>query len=193
VATVRSHPRRPIIKNKLFYFADFQLTRQKNGVSNLETIPTALLEHTCVAGGTNCDFSSYAANIGNGVAGDPSNFLYDPSTGNSNGSDAWLFAVAVHRYSRGSPTSANYLNINKAACATPFQIPVTSMSAASLSMLAAFPTPTNGNSTTNFVGAGSGPYNQNSFDTRIDYAMRPTINVFGRFSLNYFALSESLA
>jgi hypothetical protein len=180
----------PIIKNKLFYFADFQLTRQKNGVSNLETIPTALLEHTCVAGGTNCDFSSYAANIGNGVAGDPSNFLYDPSTGNSNGSDRLAFCGSSAPFIPVGPaTSANYLNINKAACATPFQIPVTSMSAASLSMLAAFPTPTNGNSTTNFVGAGSGPYNQNSFDTRIDYAMRPTINVFGRFSLNYFALS----
>jgi len=48
----------PVIKNKLFFFADYQTTRQKNGISNQETIPTALLESTCVSGGTNCDFSS---------------------------------------------------------------------------------------------------------------------------------------
>ena len=30
----------PIIKNKLFFFGDYQTTRQKNGISNQETIPT---------------------------------------------------------------------------------------------------------------------------------------------------------
>ena len=40
-----------------------------------------------------------------------------------------------------------------------------------------------------FVGAGAGPYNQNSFDTRIDFAASQTLSVFGRFSLNYFSLS----
>jgi Carboxypeptidase regulatory-like domain/TonB dependent receptor len=179
----------PIVKNKLFYFADFQLTRQENGVSNDETIPTALLESTCVAGGTNCDFSSYASNIGNGTAGDPSNFLYDPATGTSSGAGRSAFCGSHPEFVPFGPATAGYLAKNQAACATPFQIPVSRMSAASLNMLAAFPSPTNGNSTTNFVGAGSGPYNQNSFDTRFDYATSPTINVFGRFSLNYFALS----
>ena len=41
----------------------------------------------------------------------------------------------------------------------------------------------------NFMGAGAGPYNQNSFDTRIDYAASSDISVFGRFSFNYFTLS----
>ena len=36
----------PIIKNKLFFFGDYQATRQKNGISNQESIPTALLEAT---------------------------------------------------------------------------------------------------------------------------------------------------
>ena len=34
-----------------------------------------------------------------------------------------------------------------------------------------------------------GPFSQNSFDTRIDYAASPTVSVFGRFSLDYFKLS----
>jgi outer membrane receptor protein involved in Fe transport len=179
----------PIIKNKLFFFGDYQSTRQKNGISNLETIPTALLRSTCVAGGTFCDFSSYAANIGNGTAGDPSNFLYDPTTGNSSGSGRSAFCGATEFVPVGPATSSNYLALNQAACATPFLIPVGRMDAASLKLLAAFPSPTNSGSTSNFVGSGAGPYNQNSFDTRIDYSARPTVQMFGRFSLNYFTLS----
>src|SRR5262249_10138663 len=41
----------------------------------------------------------------------------------------------------------------------------------------------------NFVGSGSGPFNQNGFDVRIDYVAAPSVNVFGRFSLNYYNLS----
>ena len=73
------------------------------------------------------------------------------------------------------------------------------MSPAALNMLAAFPQPTASGTcalgaTTlgclnNFVGAGAGPYNQNSFDTRIDFAASQSVSVFGRFSLNYFTLS----
>ena len=49
----------PIIKNKLFFFGDYQTTRQKNGISNQESIPTSLIKSTCVVGGTFCDFSDY--------------------------------------------------------------------------------------------------------------------------------------
>ena len=64
-------------------------------------------------------------------------------------------------------------------------------------MLAAFPLASPGTCAAtgengclnNFVGSGAGPYNQNSFDTRIDYNFRPTIQIFGRFSLDYFSLS----
>ncbi len=60
----------PIIKNKLFFFGDYQAQRQKSGITNLETIPTALLKSSC-AGGMYCDFSDYAARIGDGIPGIP--------------------------------------------------------------------------------------------------------------------------
>ena len=63
------------------------------------------------------------------------------------------------------------------------------MSKASLAMLAAFPKATSAGPTNNFVGAGAGPYSQNSFDTRIDFAASQSLSVFGRFSLNRFSLS----
>ncbi|HTS09213.1 MAG TPA: TonB-dependent receptor, partial [Candidatus Eisenbacteria bacterium] len=181
----------PIIKNKLFFFADYQTTRQKNGISNQESIPTALLQSTCTLTGTNCDFSDYASKIGNGKLGDPSNFLYDPRSSTAlDGSGRSAFCGSNPEFVPVGPTtSASYLAINQAACPTPFQIPVSAMSAAAMNMLAAFPAPTAGGPTTNFVGAGAGPYNQNSFDTRIDYAASQSMSVFGRFSLNYFSLS----
>jgi len=183
----------PIIKNKLFFFGDYQGTRQVNGVSNQETIPTATLKSTCVAGGTFCDFSDYAGIIGNGSPGDPSNYLYDPtSTANVDGSGRMAFCGATE-----FAVTANAAT-NMANCATPFLIPVSKMSPAALNMLAAFPNPTNSGTCAtagtsgcknNFVGAGGGPYNQNSMDTRIDYAASSTVQAFGRFSLDYFSLS----
>ncbi|MGA8432699.1 MAG: TonB-dependent receptor [Candidatus Sulfotelmatobacter sp.] len=178
----------PIIKNKLFFFADYQATRQKNGISNQETIPTALLKSSCAAGAF-CDFSDYASKIGNGTPGDPSNYLYDPRTGLSNGAGRSAFCGATEFVPVGPSTSANYLTLNQAACATPFSIPASIMSTASLNLLAAFPNPTSGGNTNNFVGSGAGPYNQNSFDTRIDFAASQSLQVFGRFSLDYFSLS----
>src|SRR5579863_1627954 len=37
----------PIIKNKLFFFGDYQATRQSNGITNQLTVPTALVQSTC--------------------------------------------------------------------------------------------------------------------------------------------------
>ena len=67
--------------------------------------------------------------------------------------------------------------------------PIGRISPAAAAVLAALPPPGNTNVLNNFVGSGSGPYTQNSFDTRIDFTASPTLNVFGRFSLDYFKLS----
>src|SRR5215472_13147044 len=69
----------PIIKNKLFFFGDYQGTRQSNGITNQLTIPTALVQKTCNPA-TNttgyCDLSEYLAA---GLQGGGQ--VYDPSTG----------------------------------------------------------------------------------------------------------------
>ncbi|HUA16574.1 MAG TPA: TonB-dependent receptor [Verrucomicrobiae bacterium] len=177
----------PIIKNKLFFFGDYQTTRQKNGISNQETIPTALIKSTCVAGGTYCDFSDY----GQVIANNGSPYIYDPTTGAADGSGRLAFCGPTGEVA--NPSSSNCPAANQ------FLVPVSAMSAAALKMLAAFPAPTNSGTCplgtsdlaclNNFVGAGAGPYNQNSFDTRIDFAASQSLSVFGRFSLDYFSLS----
>ena len=75
---------------------------------------------------------------------------------------------------------------------TPFAgnlIPVNRLSPQAVAVLKAFPQPQNSSLTHNFIASGSGPFNQNSFDTRVDYTASESINVFGRFSLDYFSLS----
>jgi len=76
----------PIIKNKLFFFGDYQATRQSSGITNQLTVPTALVQKTCNPT-TNttgyCDLSEYlsaaAGSQGGGQVYDPSS---QPFTGN---------------------------------------------------------------------------------------------------------------
>ena len=183
----------PIIKNKLFAFGDWQSTRQKNGISNQESIPTALAKSTCIPTGTFCNLSDYAGLIGNGNIGDPTNYIYDPASGSlSDGSGRLVFCGP-----NGDQTAAGCTG-STGGVPNQFLIPVSALSPAAMNMLAAFPNPSTSGTCAvtgtsgcldNFVGAGAGPYNQNSFDTRIDFAASQSLSVFGRFSLNRFTLS----
>src|SRR5438477_3976768 len=74
----------PVIKNKLFFFGDYQGTRQSSGQTNQLTIPTAQVLNTCIApgdGSGSCKLDQYVPFFGNGTAGDPTTLLYDPTTG----------------------------------------------------------------------------------------------------------------
>jgi hypothetical protein len=166
----------PVIKNKLFFFGDYQGTRQSNGTTSKDTVPTAQVLNTCVAPGDGsgfCKLNQYVPFIGTGTPGDPSTLIYDPNTGSQiDGSGRTPFC-------------------GPAGCATqPNWIPLARISPAAQNILKAFPTATNTTVVTNnYINSGSGPYSQNQFDTRIDYAASSTVNVFGRFSLAYFKVS----
>jgi hypothetical protein len=155
----------PIIKNKLFFFGDYQATREANGTTNLLTVPTSEVLSTCnpATNATSstpgfCDLSQYLGVVEGGGQ------TYNPATGNPAGT--------------GRSAYANN------------QIPIAQISAPSAAILAMFPTPTNSTAIyNNFVSSGTGSYSQNSFDTRIDFAAAPTVQIFGRFSLDYFNLA----
>jgi|CZKJ01.1.fsa_nt_gi hypothetical protein len=169
----------PILKNKLFFFGDFQLTRQTNGITNQMTIPTALVQSTCnpltnltSSSPGYCNLSEYlAAGIGGGGQ------AYDPASGTNvgNGGPRAMFGAA-------GACTGNCIPIARLEDSTGAPSPAAKI-------LALFPAPQSGGVFNNFRGSGSGPFSQNSFDTRIDYAASPSVNVFGRFSLDYFKLS----
>jgi hypothetical protein len=60
-----------IIKDKAFFFADYQGTRQILGSSAIQTVPTALAHNSCLSG-NGCDLSDYLAARG------PQGQIYDP-------------------------------------------------------------------------------------------------------------------
>src|SRR5271166_5126538 len=72
-----------IIKDKLFFFGDYQGTKQSTGITNQLTIPIASVISGCNVNKNPtgfCDLSAYQPNIGNGKVGDPSNYIYDPAS-----------------------------------------------------------------------------------------------------------------
>ena len=174
----------PVVKNKLFFFGDYQGTRSTFGITQQVTIPVASAVSSCVAASGNasmfCDLSAYQPLIGNGKAGDPSNYIYDPaSSSDPKGLGRAAFCGAAGLVV--NPTPSN--------CATPFLIPGNRLSPQAVSILKAFPSPTNTKLQNNFIGIGSGPFTTNAFDTREDYNISNTLQVFGRFSLARFTLS----
>jgi hypothetical protein len=50
----------PILKDRVFFFGDYQGVRQKVGYSATQTVPSALLVSSCLSG-TGCNFSEYVA------------------------------------------------------------------------------------------------------------------------------------
>ena len=61
----------PILRDKIFFFGDYQGVRQKVGLAGLQTVPTAKLVSSCLSG-TGCDFSEYT---------DKGIQIYDQTTG----------------------------------------------------------------------------------------------------------------
>ena len=163
----------PIFKDKLFFFGDYQGTKQIQGITNLYTIPTANVIKSCnpATNATSstpgfCNLSDYLTALGSSAQ------IFDPTSTNT---------------PDGSGRSAFANNM----------IPIANIKQNVGNVLALFPTPTVtcGAAATsacvnnNFVSTGSGPFNQYAFDTRIDYSAPHNYQVFGRFSLAYFNLS----
>ncbi|MGC2399584.1 MAG: TonB-dependent receptor [Acidobacteriaceae bacterium] len=160
----------PIIKNKLFFFGDYQATRQSSGITNQISVPTATVTSTCnpATNATSstpgfCDLSEYIGTTVSGSGGQ----VYDPTTGNPDGTGRAQFAGNL--------------------------IPIGRISSQAAAILALFPAPnnpgSNGGTSLNFLANGAGPFNQNAFDTRIDYSASQSVSIFGRYSLDSFSLS----
>jgi hypothetical protein len=162
----------PIIKNKLFFFGDYQGTKQIAGITNQYNVPTAEVIQSCnpatnAASSTPgfCDLSQYLNAYGAGTGQ-----VFNPSTGSvSDGSGRTAFAGNMIPIGMISQNVGNVLAAFPAATVT---------DPASANFL-----------TNNFVSSGSGPFDQKSFDVRIDYSAPHNYQVFGRFSLDYFSLS----
>src|ERR1700686_3361402 len=142
-----------IIKNKLFFFGDYQGLREKSGVAGLFTVPTAEARSSCLAAAANpalmCDLSEYL----------PQGQIYDPNSGSAS-------AVGRNAYVNNqipgtvlSPQAINLLNL----------IPAPNHVGSS---------PIVGN----YTASGTGSFHTNQFDVRIDDQFSDKMHLFGRYT-----------
>jgi hypothetical protein len=153
----------PIIKNKLFFFGDYQGTQQQQGITNLYTVPTSDVIQSCNPSTNAASSTPGFCNLSQYLAGGTGQ-IFDPATGNpADGSGRSAFAGNLIPIGRIQQNVGNVLNL--------------------------FPAPNNADIINNFTSNGAGPFDQKSFDVRIDYSAPHDYQVFGRFSLSYFSLS----
>jgi hypothetical protein len=158
-----------IIKNKLFYFGDAQLTRRRFGSSVTTSVPTALARTG--------NFSEYLLPI----SGAPTvtdttgrsislqqNMIFDPLTGDPN--------TGVGRQAFPNNT-----------------IPASRLSPQAIALLKYLPLPNAPGQgqpfRNNFATSGVEKFDVNNWDTRIDYFINEKSSMFGRYSYQQFSKS----
>jgi hypothetical protein len=147
-----------IIKDKLFFFGDAQLDRGSLGGSLLTSVPTAAERGSIT--------NNQPANLSDWYAAGSNEQIYDPNTGNPNGTSRLPF-----------PNNT---------------IPVARLSPQAQAIIAYFPAP---NSTltgtpeaNNYTASGAVAKNDNLWNTRWDYYLNQKNTIFGRYSYGGFTL-----
>lgn len=142
----------PIVKDKAFFFFDYQGTRRKQGGSILTTVPTAAAR--------NGDLSEYVDTI----LENPSRAgfaIYDPATGNPDGTGRLPFENGI--------------------------IPENRLSPQALTLIGQLPLPNRDGISNNFSSSGIQPFDDDAFNTRIDWYKSDDLHLFGRYSFAEFS------
>jgi hypothetical protein len=144
----------PIKKDKLFFFGDYQGLREKTGTTILTTVPTALAHNTCTSGG-NCNLSDY---LNAGLGGGSTFQAYDPESNPASPAGRTAFAGNV--------------------------LPAGRLSAPAVNLIKLMPLPNfgNGSISNNYAGSGSGGFNTDQLDVRVDNQVSQNFHVFGRYT-----------
>lgn len=151
----------PIIKDKAFFFFNYEGQRQKVGTAATDTLPTNLLTETALgntvgpSGIPGADFSEYQAQFG------ASGIIYDNSTGTST-----PFPNNVIPSGQLSSQALGLLKLLE-----PYTKNITPN-----------PTGSQGNLDSNYHENGTGLFNSNQWTERVDYALSETMHAFERFS-----------
>ena len=147
----------PILRDKAFFFGDYQGVRQKVGSSGIGTVPSLLALQSCTGatsasnGTAGCDFSQYLAV--------PGHQIYDNSTGTP-----VAYANNIIPLTQLSPQALNLFKLLLANGKVPNTF-----------------TTDNGLSN-NYSGTGTGSFNSDQWDVRGDTTIYSKTHAFARFS-----------
>jgi len=162
----------PIIKNKLFFFGNYEGTRRLSGVSLQITVPTQKVRDTCLtAASTVCDLSEYlTAGLGGGAGQ-----VYNPWQPQGSRTAYTGNIIPMSTLQTYDPTGVaekilgllpapNATGVNKAA--------------------------SDGVGTVdNYTASGSGSFNDYQYTGRVDYSANQKLQIFGRYTHAHFLLS----
>jgi hypothetical protein len=180
----------PIIKNKLFFFGDYEGKRRVQGTSATSSVPTGLERSsgytnlsdilTQQAGTARTDL--IGRTIQRGVILDPASTRFvasgaaDPITGlvNNTGADGYVRDPFSNMCKPGT------MSFTQATCSDLNQLPVSRIDPNAVKLLNLYPAPNSGLAT---YQDSPGLYeHSNTFDTREDFNPNEKNQIFGRFS-----------
>ena len=167
----------PIIKNKLFFFFDYEGTRRKSGTTFTTSVPTALVRSTCLtAGSANCNLSEF---FGNGNVPTGNGQVYNP------------YQAPNANPVLGRQAYAN--NIIPQSVLQSYDPNVSGGLTTAERILAQLPAPNlpgdHNGTLNNYSASGSGSFNDYQYVIRGDYRASDKLQVFGRYTHSNFKLS----
>lgn len=160
----------PVIKNKWFFFANYEGQRQKVGTAATDTLPDNFTTETCLGnesdsqGGNGCDFSHYLQQFGAAAT------IYD-NIDNPNPANP------------PSPYPHNIIPRSQmqSAAAAPALALLTILEPYTKNITYT-PNSTTGNLDSNFSETGTGLFNSNQWTERVDFTLNDKTHLFERFS-----------
>ena len=154
-----------IVRDKTFFFADYQGTRQLVGRIRTSTVPT-----TANRGG------NFSSSLGALLYRTSAGAVTTSATGNTP-----IFVTDTNGASIQVRQNQIFRPSDKLAYAVNF-VPLTDFDAAALRLLQRYPLPTTAGAANNFTRVANETQNQNQFDVRIDHRFAANSNIFGRYS-----------
>ncbi len=149
----------PIVKDKLFFFGDWESTRQAQAPSaNFQTVPAGGLTAPSAQANGFFDFRGLTDSKGNPVN------IYDPRTGSSNGTGRQVISC------NGVLNTICLSSVDPAALTMAGLIPAANVAGAGAS--------------NNFFVAQSGFFHRDDFDGKVNYIPNQKSTVFGRYSFS---------